>query len=201
MPPGVNGFVTVGGAANGIAINAGSNAVVSLRGLIVECSESNSGGAGILINSVANMSVEDCTVRNFQSGLRHLPNHPEAKLYAYNTTVRGCLYGINVTALNPFTNRATLNGCQLEQNSHGLFAGNSGGTVDVTLTGCTIAGCAIAAVEGDGANVTVRVSRSSITNNAAGVSAINGSQVLSRGNNTLENNASGNTFPGAYSAK
>src|SRR3954468_5997056 len=36
VPPGVSGFVTVTGSANGIAINAGSTAVVSLHGLIIE---------------------------------------------------------------------------------------------------------------------------------------------------------------------
>src|SRR3954465_15299357 len=36
VPPGVNGFVTVTGSANGITINAGPADSVSLRGLIVE---------------------------------------------------------------------------------------------------------------------------------------------------------------------
>jgi hypothetical protein len=45
---------------------------------------------------------------------------------------------------------------------------------------------------------TVRVSNRVITNNDEGIS---GSTIPSRGNSTLENNGSGNTFPASYTAK
>ncbi len=198
MPPGVNGFITASGGSGGIGISAGSSGNVTLRGLIIE--NTNSTAIGLFISSVGNLTLEDCTVRNFAIGLQLSPSSA-SKLYLYNSTFRSC-GNTGVFALNPSsgTNVATINGCRFEQNGSGLSAGVIGsGNADVTVSDCVASGntTAISA----GTNATIRVSDSRITGNNAGIANSNGGTVLSRGNNTLENNTSGNTFPGTYSAK
>jgi hypothetical protein len=69
---------------------------------------------------------------------------------------------------------------------------------NVHLEGCEFHNNGIG-IKADGG--TTRVSNSEITNNTTGVSAVNGGSVLSRGNNTLEDNAGGNSFSGTYGPK
>jgi hypothetical protein len=81
VPPGVIGFVTVLGNNHGIVINAGSTSVVSLRGLIVEGGGAAAVGNGIWANSVGNLTIEDCTVRNFREGIFFTPSEQRQALH------------------------------------------------------------------------------------------------------------------------
>jgi hypothetical protein len=206
VPPGVSGFVTVLGSGNGIVLNAGSTGVVALRGLIIEGGGSSANGNGIYVINVGHLSIEDCTVRNFEEGIFFIPS-TNAKLYVYNTTVRSCGFGIDVETAGAATTLATVSGCRMEQNSTaGLeaYTPQGSGTVDVSLADSIISGGGTG-INADGAGTVpalVRVSTSSITGNTIGVKATGNGQVISRVNNTLEKNGSGNVFIGsAYNAK
>jgi hypothetical protein len=201
VPPGVNGFVTVTGASdNGITINAAS-ASVSLRGLIVEGGGASGTGTGILANSVGNLAIEDSTVRNFSKGI-YAFSSTAAKVFVRRCTARGCANGLDVETNGPVSDSAIATGCLFAQNTTaGVVAfpliGSSG---DLTLVGCVSSGNATG-VRATGA-VVVRVDRCRITGNtSSGADVLLGGQVLSSGNNTLENNGGPNTFPGGYCAK
>jgi parallel beta helix pectate lyase-like protein len=214
VPPGVNGFVTVTGGANGVTINAGASDSVSLRGLIVEGGGTGiSNSYGINAASVGNLTVEDCTVRNFGGGMI-VQSSTASKSYLRRCAVRGCGDGLFVVAFSSVTHSLVATGCQFEQHTTiGVSAVtfDVGGKVDVTLADCVIAGIASSnngqAIQAQSINgaptdaVVVRVENCRITSNLFGVNTFNGAKALSRGNNTLENNANGNTFPGTYSAK
>src|SRR4051812_9317890 len=100
-PPGVNGFVSVTGTSNAIQILAAADAVVSLRGLIIEGggsrqSAGNGPGYGIYVLAVGRLTVEDCTISNFLDALPFLPSNTGATLTVQNTRVRNCHFGIDV---------------------------------------------------------------------------------------------------------
>ncbi len=200
VPPGVNGFVTVPAGASGITIAAGGSGVVALRGLIVE-SGGSGGGNGILATSVGTLTIEDCTVRNFTQGI-YVLSTTNAQVSLYQTTVRSCSFGLDVQTNAAIAVVASATGCRVENcSSSGVFGANfTGGSVDLTLEGCTVRGNNNG-VSMQSASASVRMSDCTITGNNNGVGTSSGSQLLSRGNNTLEKNTNGNTFPGAYSAK
>ena len=168
---------------------------------------------GINAASVGNLAVEDCTVRNFGGGII-VQSSTASKCYLRRCTVRGCGDGLFVVAFSSVTHAAIATSCQFEQHTTiGVSAVtfDVGGKVDVTLADCVIAGIASSnngqAIQAQSINgapndaVVVRVENCRITSSLFGVNTFNGAKVLSRGNNTLENNANGNTFTGPYSAK
>ena len=202
VPPGVNGFVTVGAGNSGITINAGLIGVVALRGLIVEGGGANSNGNGIYATGVGTLTIEDCTVRNFKYGIFAAPANA-AQVSIYNTAARSCSYGLIIQPGAAVTVTASATGCRVENcNNDGVvsFTDVAGSAVDFTVDGCTVRGNNVGLL-GSGTNALLRASNCTITGNSNGTLFVNGGQILSRGNNTLEKNTSGNTFPGTYSAK
>ena len=174
VPPGVAGFITVSGASNGITINAGVDDVVSIRGLIIENSNRSGSPSGIRSSSVGTLTVEDCAIRNFHLGLFFNQGNA-GHLQVHGGSVRGNLYGIY---LQP----------------------NAAVALDAIVTGCLVqnnGGVGLGAANASGGTSVMRVSDCTITHNISGV----GTLILSRGNNTLENNNQGNSFSGTYSAK
>jgi hypothetical protein len=201
VPPGVNGFVTAS-SGNGITIAAGASDVVVLRGLVIE--KDGSGiRYGIYATSVGTLVIEDCTVRNFYDGIYVIPT-TAAQVSIYNTTVRGGLYGIDIENGAAVKVSASATNCRLEQCSivgaQAAFVPNSSGGVDFTLEGCTLRGNSIA-LGAVGTSAVLRASDCTISGNDSGAITNNGGQVLSRGNNTLVNNANANTFAGTFSAQ
>ncbi len=199
VPPGVNGFVTVTGDSGGITINAAAGDSVALRGLIIEGGSGNSGN-GIAINSAANVAVEDCTVRNFSIGILA---QSAGKLYLRRCTFRACTnFGLQVKREAAGDLSAIASHCQFDQiKSNAVFVIDFVGlNLDVTLRNCTLSGNNTG-ISTFASGSRVRVDNCRITGNTAGWSIGNGSQILSRGNNTVEGNAGVNSLPGTYSAK
>ena len=203
VPPGVNGFVTVTGDSDGITINATASDVVVLRGLILEGGELNP-GSGINATTVGNLTVEDCTVRNFNTGIKVQPT-TAAKCYFHRCTLRACRFGLDVETSAAVAVIAVASGCRVEKDSDvgvEAAAGVSGSSVDLTLADCVLSGNGFAIESFNfGISTVVRVDNCRITGNISGPFAGSGGQILSRGNNTLEHNGNTNTFPGTYSAK
>jgi len=156
---------------------------------------------------VGNLAIEDCTVRNFPAGGIFINARVNTNLYVHACTVRGCSTGLEIVSVEAPGVRAfaTVSNCRLEANSSDCVIATSSfpnGAVDLTLSNCIISGNGGDGVAARGsATAVVRVSDCTITGNNLGVTTDAGGQLLSRGNNTLENNAGGNTFPAAYSAK
>ncbi len=206
VPPGVNGFITVttnGGKAINIA--AAVTDVITLRGLILEGPGESVVSDGVQANnSFAKITIEDCTVRNFFRGIFFNQPASNVKLFVYNTTVRDCKFGI-FPEVNGAGNVATavIDGCRVQGcTDTGIGAQRfNNGACDVSVSNCVISdnktGVGIF-----NPNSVIRLNNCNITGNLTGVSTNGDANIIaSRGNNTLENNASGNTFPNAYSAK
>lgn len=207
VPPGVNGFVTVSTGGNGITVNAAATDVVALRGLIVE-GPGNS--RGILVNTVGRVTIEDCTVRNFDFGIVLAPTSA-LNAVLHNCTVRDCTDGLttdpsNATPNSIFGTIVAL-GCSFRQNtSLGFQLANSGASYfqDAYLENCVVAeqtnGTALQ-TSSNGGTARMFVSNCTVTGNSVGVSATGFSNINSRTNNTLEGNNGGNVFANTYSAK
>ncbi len=204
VPPGVNGFVTVSGNANGVSINAGSAPIIALRGLVIEGGGISGTSTGIRVDSVGTLRIEDCMVRNFEEGIFVSPT-TGSQISIYNTTVSNCVFGLDIENSTTDTVTVTATGCRVEAcTNYGALAylDTAGGGVDFTLDNCTVRGN-FRGVSAQGTNTVLRASNCTIIGNGTGVFADGNGKVLSRGNNTLERNTSGNTFPAnsSFSAK
>jgi hypothetical protein len=203
VPPGVNGFVTISGAATAIFINTtAATDTVSLRGLIVENSAPSGISCAIQAGRVGTLTVEDCLLRNCTAGILFAPVN-NAELYLHRTTARGG-DGFNVQPTGAYDFKVVITDCLLEKNSSsglGVFATTTGSSVDLTLADCVLAGNAGSNIFADGSSIVLRVDNCRITGSNSGAGAFSGAQILSRGNNTLENNTFNNGFPVTYSAK
>jgi parallel beta helix pectate lyase-like protein len=209
VPPGVNGFITVTGSSNGITINGPSNIGVVLRGLIIEGGGQNAGGSGVFASKAVNLVLDDCKIRSFNSGVQQ--STPGSSTSLNDCLILGCFYGFDLFIASGPDVSANVSRCRFELNGEvALDAHNSnyGGTVLVSVADSIFYrnkfGIVATLIPGSGSTSNVFVSNCVITNNATGVSG-NGSTgnglVFSRGNNTLLNNAAGNTFGGSFSAQ
>lgn len=176
----INGFSNTG--INVARDIASDTAEVFIKDTIVR-----SGLSAILLNntganSIVRASIDNCRMERNRSG---------NGLYAGDNsrvTVRGSVSAnnqigfISQTTTSGSTSELNLESCVSTNNSlYGLYAYGSSGTTAI-----------------------IRVSNSTITDNLSGVQlGSSTAQILSRGNNTVEGNASGNDFPtgSTYTAK
>jgi hypothetical protein len=226
-PPGVYAGISVF-SGDGIVIQAGSSDTVVLRGLTVN--NQGSQGNGIVFTTGVVLHVEGCAVRGFSSGGGIVFQSADARLEVKDSIMRDNLNGIDV---HPAAGRALamIDQVRLELNSNvGLFAeggstitvrnsvaagsavGFLGFTATSTSTEMNIENCVASNNTNNGVSalsvstgvVTVRVSNSTATNNAVGLSTSGSpAAILSRGNNTVEGNTIVDTTGtiGSYSAK
>ena len=99
--------------------------------------------------------------------------------------------------------QAYLKQCQFEQNLGGGVSviASSSFTATMAIDNCGFTNNGGTALSASGTGALIRVSDCTINSNTTGISANNGGQILSRRNNTLEDNPTGNTFPGTYRPK
>jgi len=126
--------VLVSGGGTGVTVSAPNTAAVTLRGLSIK-GIGFGGGNGIVVNSAAQLNVENSTVRNLDgsgvgNGIVVLPNNTTVDLAVTNTVISdNALSGIliNPTGTSPQVT-AILDHVGLYNNSLGLFAnGDNGG--------------------------------------------------------------------------
>jgi hypothetical protein len=215
-PAGVTALISTGAFLNAaVTINA-PGAAVSLRGLTIE--NIDTGFNGVVVNSVAALSLSDCVIQNFiTDGIDFQPT-ADAVLLMTHCTVRAC--GGNGCYLAPTggITGASLDGCQLESSAEGLLvSGNVFCTARDTIAAMNTNGfdarnnavlnLQLCTASGNGAgvsslnNATVKVDACTVSDNtSAGFSQGSGGTIFSRGNNTLSGNA-GNTAFSTYSAQ
>lgn len=228
-PAGITGFITTTGGTNGITVNAGASDKVSLRGLTINAVNTTGTPRGILLNVAATLTVDACTVSGYNNGIRCEPSVDTA-LVLTNSTLRGNTAAGFIAAFAAANNvRATIDRCALVSNGaegiivsgtttagasqrvevcHSLIANNktsgvftAGSNAFTLLQGCTVS------ANDRGINVqtgaVAKVDGCAITaNTTLGIQVSGtGASLLSRGNNTLEDNGADGTFSGSYSAK
>jgi hypothetical protein len=227
-PPGVYAGVSVF-SGNGIDVNTGSGAIVTLRGLTVN--DQGSAGNGISFGNQGTLYVENCVVNGFNnsggfggaSGLIFAPVGNSSALDVKDSTFTGNFNGIQVLAAN-----AAIEHVRLEGNNIGLLAAASSivairnslaannfeglkataassANAELDIESCIASNNinGVAALSPSTGVATVRVSNSTVTANVAGL-VNNGSPavLLSRTNNTVEgNNQDFSGTIGSYTAK
>lgn len=190
VPPGVAGFVTVNGASNAISIQAGGTDVISIRGLILEGGAANSGGAGILANSFGTLDVQDTTIRNFYNGLNMAPSG-DAHLLFRGGTIRDVQYGLvaqtYTASIDAVVTDLSINNAA--QAGIYVFAGGNGPAAKVTTKRCVVTNTKYA-IETVTNTSTIVVDDCTLSGNAYPLFKQDGAgTILSRGNNTVYNNA------------
>lgn len=222
-PAGITGFVTVT-SGTAITVNA-SGATVVLRGLTI--TSPGTASVGINITDVSALEVNNCNISGFSSkGISFAPASVGTMLVK-DTTVRGCFNGILVPTGAPANTKVVLDGCRLESNdnvgfnitpsgtagvSHRaearncVFTDGAGGIVlDGANNRIVVKDCTFSAnflgIQVSTAGATANVDGCTIAGNTNGLTKVGGANLLSRGNNTVEDNDTNGAFTGTYSAK
>jgi hypothetical protein len=223
VPPGVTGFITVTAGATGITVNAASTDTVNLRGLTINAPALGP-PRGILCQNIGILNVQDCSFSGFTYGVDFAPPSNNATLLMNHCTIRDCTIGVRSQPSGSALAQGTIRDCLLTANGVGAtFAGfNRFTVIDSVLslngTGLSatptnahvlVKNCQIAAnntgLSSTGSSTCLlRVDGCSITfheQNQLDTALVTsgGGRILSRGNNTLTNNAFEGAFTGTYS--
>jgi nitrous oxidase accessory protein NosD len=217
--PGVYAGISVF-SDDGIDISAGAADTIILRGLTVN----NQGSAGNGVNCITAglVHAENCVINGFSMGNGFETSSSAKVSEIKDSTVRDCQTGIMITG--PVA--ATVEHVRVEANGDGLissygatvtvrnslFSLNQAGfsvftnslNVELNVERCVISNSStgIEAVGGSTGIVTVRLSNSTVTGNGTGLfNNASSTSLLSRGNNTIEGNATDtNGAIGSYTA-
>jgi hypothetical protein len=211
-------------SGNGITINAGTEDVVILRGLTIV---GQGPSYGIYFYSGKALYVENCSIKGFDYA--GIDFRGPGYLLVKDTLLKESQYGIYISAASGTAN-AVLDRVHLERNDFGLEVASNGkvtvrdsiaannsdtgfyvnpaipgpGELNIESSVATGNSCGIRS-RGFSNEATIRVSNSTVTDNATGLESISyGSftgNLLSRGNNTVEGNTSNGSFTGTFTAK
>jgi hypothetical protein len=204
-PVTITGSITIDGAgeagvlvsgSNGIVINAGSNDVVNLRGLILD--GVNASLDGIRINSAAHVNIEACVVQEFSSsgqlaGIFVSPSAGRVLVNIAETTILANNAGIIVKPASGVTADVVIERSRIDDNfGAGVQAdGSAGGISNVAISDSSISfnvSSGVAALGGPG-NVAVGVMRAAIADNGGAAIQGQGAAIVTVGNSQLDRNA------------
>jgi hypothetical protein len=226
-PAGITGFITTTGSANGINVSTASNDKVTLRGLTINAVAKSGLPSGIQLNQVDVLSVSDCVISGYANGIFVAASSAGTTVIVSDTVLRNnSNQGLLVGGVSAGPVGLVMERCVLSGNSAGVFV-NGSSTAGVshraelrntlgtgnTLNGfsmfgpnnrgalgnCTFSGNVTGVIAGNSS--IVKVDACTITANTTGVSVTTSGSLLSRGNNTVEENGTDGSFTGSYSAK
>jgi hypothetical protein len=209
-------------SGSGITISAGATDTVVLRGLTIQ-GASGSASTAVTAQTVGALHIESCVIDTPGIGIQF---PAPGKFFMKDTFVRDCVTAVSFGTLAlEATNRifASIDHCRIENSTTGLLVsfvvqvavrdsvisgnglgvsaiGSSQGFAIVDMDTCLVSnnGTGITA----GFNSTVRIATSTITGNQTGLQIdISSAEILSRGNNTVEDNGTDGTFTATYSPK
>ena len=211
--PGLIAGVLVSGT-NGITVNAGSSGVVTLKNL--DINGVGTGLSGVLINSAAEVHIENCVIYEFAKGIDIAPTSA-CRVYIRNCRIQGCSSGavhghptvssgavVTITSSHLLTSlfgfraedhcTATLTDCVTSGNlNNGVTVSTSSVAARVQVNNCVVSDNGLYGLLSSGAFSTVLMSNDSIFQNGTGVSVLSGGVISSFGNNRI----SGNTTNGS----
>jgi hypothetical protein len=208
-------------SGSGITVSAGATDTVVLRGLTIQSASGSS--TAVMAQTVGALHIEDCVIDTPGIGIQF---SAPGKLFMKDTFVRDCVTAVGLGAIAltaPDRIFASIDHCRIENSTNGLLVsdvvqvsvrntvisgnglgvnalGSSQGFAIVEIDTCLVSnnGTGVAA----GFNSTVRIATSTITGNQTGLEAgISTAQLLSRGNNTVEDNVTDGAFTGTYLPK
>jgi Right handed beta helix region len=208
-PPGYGSILASG--VQGIVINITSSnpGPVIIRNIDISGTGITFGTNGINFIAGRTLRLQNVNIESF-SGVGVLIGAANAKVYSNNLLITQVARGI---VSNGTSASATFRHLDITEGNNGIEAY----TGNFNVEDCTITDEANNGLyaktnvhvdtcdfHNNGNGVTadagglIRVQNSMITNNNTGVFAFNGGSVLSRGNNTLIDNAGGNSFSGSF---
>ncbi len=225
VPAGITGFITLtSGAA--IKVNtAAATDTVTLRGLSINAVNKSGAPRGILVSNADTVSVSDCTISGYTNGIDFSPSAAATLLVTGSALRANSSNGIVVASFASGNVQLVVTDCELSfsqgavtvvgSNTSGVthrvvlsntaVVGNTGqaiaisGPTDVVLQNCTLSANAEAIRVSNLA--TIRVDGCAVTGNITGLFNNLGGNLLSRGNNTVEDNTTNGAFTGTYAAK
>ena len=221
-----------------VRADAGRFIVVTLRNLTIG-GVGTGGAIGIDFQNGAALFVEHCVIENWVGGGSGIsfapPSGVSAKLHVTDSVIKnnngaGGNGGIDISTTGGGTTRVVIERTQVENNTYGINAGSSGGTILVEIKDSMIANSTIdginASTSNPGAIVSIVVDHSSslhnglngidvgntgayvtlsdstVAWNAKGLNASSGGIILSTGNNRVGGNFNGNgVSPVAFPVK
>jgi parallel beta-helix repeat protein len=227
VPPGVNGFVSVSSGTAGVTVGTGLR--VTLRGLIIEATVAGI-PAGISVDRVSSLQVENCTITGFGTGGGSVIN--TGGIVINTSTVVGSVV-VSDTVISdcpgsglthgdfgsPTNSTLVLERCRLLSNGQGFFAASSG---RATVRNCIVSnntGIGIRCGGVAASDVKVNVESCAVTDNGTGIAnfsvgnvvvsntAITGNTTgvtgnpLTYGNNQLINNTTDGPMGAVQTAK
>jgi len=203
----VAGVLATSGAA--IAINAGPNDVINLRGLVID--GGNTGSTGIQFTAGQALNIQKTTVRNFtNAGVSFTPTTASTisaselivtgnanngiMISSASSAVSGVLSKVMSTKngvgvlINGATANVTVTDSVSSNNNYGVGSSASA----VMVRNSTLSSNAVGLTADQSA--IVRIGQSTITANGVGSTATNGGLVQSYGNNNIVGNTSNGTL-------
>jgi hypothetical protein len=176
-PGGVEAGILASAGGNAITIAAGTNDVISLRGLTLE--GAGSGAVGIKLTSGGHVTILDSVVRGFTSeGINISPSSLSTTFHIANTLVsHNSVYGIKIAPSGTGTVDGSMDHIATNRNGdtgiHVSGALTTGVLMNVSITNSVISGNGSVGVKCDSAashaTTQVIVINSSVTHNGIGV--------------------------------
>lgn len=185
----------------GVIVNAPAGSRVKLHRLSINGAGSGVSGVRVL-GSSSMVRITDSEIFGFTtsgvdvaptvSGIRRVEIRRTSIHNNYGTGSNGV--GVLTRPTGGTTARVTVSDSDISDNGKGVVADAAGGTVRVTLRNSTIedngsGGGTGQGVQAFGANAIVRVTGNLIANNVFGLETLSGSQIISSGNNTINNDS------------
>ena len=194
---GVEAVINSGANGAGIIVQAGANAIVSLRGLSIDLR--GTANTGINFVSGAALHVQNCVIRRSVDGIRFVPASGTSELYVADSVVAGANnYGIEVSPTGSGGATAVLERVRVEKASSigiAFFSNNTTGSITATVRDSVAAGSGgnsgISAFGGGGGTTNVMIDRSASVNNSTGIGAGGAGTTVRIGDSTVSGNAVG----------
>jgi Right handed beta helix region len=224
-PVTVNGYgwaaITGPASGNAITINANSTDKIALIGL--EIDGANAASNGIQFKAGSTLSVRNSVIQNFTNdGIDFEPSSSSSLLVSNTVISDNGNHGILISDAGSGTTTGVLNHVEMENNRFDGLIAQSDQTVNITVSdsvsanngaigilanpigtmpnnilvrNSTIANNGAAGLQASNPGATLRVTRSTITDNGSGWVGNNGGIVLSYGDNNIDGNLDVNTEP------
>jgi hypothetical protein len=221
-PNGVEaGIAAPASGAAAITINAASGDIINLNGLTLD-GDGVTSANGILFNAGGKLTVENCVIRNFSSGVGiEFDSGSASQLWVSSTLISDNAAGINLYNSSGGA-IGVLNHVEIKNNqTDGLYVNTSTQTITVTVIDSVSAnngdGIYVLSTDGGAATVMVRnstfagnggsglisqgsgaqmwVTRSTITGNLYGWTNSDSGVLMSFGDNNIIGNTNDNTMP------
>jgi hypothetical protein len=214
--PGIQASISPS-SGTAITVSAGPSDVVVLRNLYLNAQGGNN---GVLYQSAAALHVENLVINGFTDNGIWMDLATASDLYVADTIVRNTGgSGIYLSSASGIA-KVSIVRARLENNAYGVVAAalTSANVKDTIAAGNNLWGFGASSASGSLLNLegcvasgngtgiyaqggAVLVSNCSVTMNFLGIGPDTNSQVLSRGNNTVEANTYNGNFTGSYAAK